>query len=130
MTVTDSAIRNVHDGIYLEPSDSDSTHLAKVFVEHCRFENYFHGFVAAGRYTLATIRDSQFAGKSRDNLVTYGGIIAAPLSVGTTNIMVENCMVTNNYLAIGTKTDGVSFYQSFAERHLRKSTRSIRLLPE
>jgi hypothetical protein len=107
--VKDTTLRNSHDGIYLVPTAADTAKVAQAFIDHCRFENYFQGVVAAGRYTTLTIRDSHFAGRSKDNTVTYGGIIAAPTSVGTTHIMVENCLLSNNYIAVGTKTDGVSF---------------------
>ncbi|MGB7925156.1 MAG: right-handed parallel beta-helix repeat-containing protein [Pyrinomonadaceae bacterium] len=107
--VKDTTIRNVHDGVYLVPTAANTALVAQAFIEHCRFENYFQGAVAAGRYTTMTVRDSSFTGRSKDNTITYGGIIAAPTSVGTTHIMVENCLLSNNYLAIGTKTDGVAF---------------------
>lgn len=109
MYVADTSLTNVHEGIFLEPTAPDNTLQAKAFIKHCRFENYFQGLLVAGRYTVVTVRDSQFAGRSKDNTITYAGIAAAPTSVGTTHIMVENCLLSNNYLAIGTKTDGVCF---------------------
>jgi hypothetical protein len=109
MTVTDSTFRDSDEGIVLEPTDPDFTHHARASIDHCRFENYFHGFVAAGRYSTVTIRNSHFTGRSKDPLVTYGGILASPNSAGTTRIMSENNLVANNYLGIGTTTDGVAF---------------------
>ena len=107
--VKDTTVRNAKFGVYLVPTASNTANVAKAFIEHCRFENYFQGVVAAGRYTVITVRDSHFAGRSKDPAITYGGIIASPTSVGTTHIMVENCHLTNNYLAVGTNTDGVTF---------------------
>ncbi|HWS99215.1 MAG TPA: right-handed parallel beta-helix repeat-containing protein [Pyrinomonadaceae bacterium] len=94
---------------YVSPSGADSSKPTQAFIEHSRFENYFKGVIAAGRYTTLTIRDSTFTGRSKDPVVTYGGILASPTSVGTARIMVENCLVSNNYLGIGTTTDGVAF---------------------
>jgi nitrous oxidase accessory protein NosD len=107
--VKDTTVRNVHNGIFLEPTADSTAKMAKAFIEHCRFENYYQGLVAAGKYTSVTVRDSSFTGRSKDQAITYGGIIAAPTSVGTTHIMAENCLMSNNYIAIGTKTDGVAF---------------------
>ena len=107
--VKDTTFRNAKFGIYLVPTAADTAKVLQAFIEHCRFENYFQGAVAAGRYTIMTVRDSVFTGRSKDPAVTYGGIIASPTSVGTTHIMVENCLVSNNYLAVGTNTDGVAF---------------------
>ncbi len=104
-----SNVHNSTEGVFLEPSGTDNSKPTAAFVDHCRFSNYFKGFIAAGRYTVVTIRDSVFEGRSKDPAVTYGGILASPTSVGTTHIMVENSLVTNNYLAIGTTTDGVAF---------------------
>jgi hypothetical protein len=108
--VKDTTVRNSHDGIYVVSTGGDNDNRVKVFIEHCRFENYFQGVVAADRYGSFTIRDSIFTGRGRDSAVTYGGIIAAPNPGGSTSIMVENCLLSNNHLAIGTKTDGVTFF--------------------
>ena len=102
-------VDNSTEGVFLEPSGSDSTKPAAAFVDNCRFRNYFKGFSAAGRYSLVTIRDSVFEGRSKDPAITYGGILASPTSIGTTHMMIENSLVSNNYLAIGTTTDGVAF---------------------
>ena len=107
--VKDTTLRNSNEGFIMEPTAADSSKPTVALIEHSRFENYFKGAIAAGRYTTMTIRDSTFVGRSRDNLVTYGGILASPTSVGTTHIMVENCLVSNNYIGIGTTTDGVAF---------------------
>lgn len=107
--VKDTTVRNSNEGVILEPTAADNTKPTQAFIEHSRFENYFKGVIAAGRYTTLTVRDSTFTGRSKDNLITYGGILASPTSVGTTHIMVENCLVSNNYIAIGTTTDGVAF---------------------
>jgi nitrous oxidase accessory protein NosD len=104
-----SNVRNSNEAVLIEPTGSDSSKPLAAFVDHCRFENYFKGFIAGGRYTMVTIRDSVFEGRSKDPAVTYGAILASPTSVGTTHIMVENCLVSNNYLGIGTTTDGVAF---------------------
>ncbi len=107
--VKDTTVRNSNESFIMEPTGADSAKPTTALIEHSRFENYFKGVIAAGRYTTLTIRDSTFVGRSKDNLVTYGGILASPTSIGTTHIMVENCLVSNNYLAIGTTTDGVAF---------------------
>ena len=107
--VKDTTVRNSTEGFIIEPTGSDFEKPTTALIEHCRFENYFKGVIAAGRYTTLTIRDSTFVGRSKDNTVTYGGILASPDSSGTTRIMIENCLVSNNYLAIGTTTDGVAF---------------------
>ncbi len=104
-----SNVSNSSEAVLVEPTGTDSSKPLAVFVDHCRFENYFKGFSAAGRYTLVTLRDSVFEGRSKDPAVTYGAILASPTSIGTTHIMVENCLVSNNYLGIGTTTDGVAF---------------------
>jgi len=104
-----SNISGCTEGVLLEPVGTDNSKPTAAFIDHCRFANYFKGFSAAGRYTLVTIRDSVFEGRSKDPAVTYGAILASPTSVGTTHIMAENNLVSNNYLGIGTTTDGVAF---------------------
>lgn len=107
--VKDTTVRNSTGGFIMEPTGADSTNPTIALIEHSRFENYFKGAIATGRYTGMTIRDSTFVGRSKDPAVGYGGIVASPTSSGTTRIMVENCLVSNNYLGIGTTTDGVAF---------------------
>jgi hypothetical protein len=107
--VKDTTVRNAKHGIYLVPTAADTSKVLRAFIEHSRFENYYQGVVAAGRYTIMTVRDSIFTGRSKDPAITYGGIIASPTSIGTTHIMVENCLLSNNYIAVGTNTDGVAF---------------------
>ncbi|HKQ52553.1 MAG TPA: right-handed parallel beta-helix repeat-containing protein [Pyrinomonadaceae bacterium] len=102
-------VDNSNEGVVLEPTGTDFNKPIAAFVDNCRFRNYFKGFVAAGKYSMVTIRDSVFEGRSKDPAVTYGGIVASPNSAGTTRIMAENNLVSNNYLAIGTTTDGVAF---------------------
>ncbi|HEY0377774.1 MAG TPA: hypothetical protein VGC87_12685 [Pyrinomonadaceae bacterium] len=107
--VKDTTLRNSTKGFIMEPTAADSTKPTQAFIEHSRFESYFMGAIAAGRYTTLIVRDSTFTGRSKDNTITYGGILASPTSIGTTHILVENCLVSNNYLGIGTTTDGVAF---------------------
>jgi hypothetical protein len=107
--VRDTSVRNSTEGFIMEPTGADSSKPTTALIEHSHFENYFKGAIAAGRFTQMTVRDSTFAGRSNDNTITYAGILASPISTGTTHIMVENCLVSNNYLGIGTNTDGVAF---------------------
>ena len=107
--VRDTTVQNSTEGFIMEPTGADSSKVTTALIEHSHFENCFKGAIAAGRFTQMTVRDSTFAGRSNDDTVTYAGILASPLPNGTTHIMVENCLVSNNYLGIGTNTDGVAF---------------------
>jgi hypothetical protein len=109
-TVTDSVIKDGTNGIYLEPSDQGIDNPLRIAVEHCRFENYVSGFVAAGYHSVVSIRDSQFVGKGRTNAQPWRGIVSSVASAGTTHMMIENSLISNNNLGIGTTTDGVAFF--------------------